>query len=280
MICHSTIIRGLLRSHNIIQDISKIPCDVINTLETDVDAAKNFVTELEQGRVPELIKDLPQEIIGTFHDLINIAASLPTEIFDAAQAVVTDVVHVFDDIENGSIVSDLERVPSIVVSDVTAGWGDFTHGVVGLWNGVTGDIACAFESCPTSTATTIGSCVMATSTAGNDTQSYTPAQTTPSIGSPTPIAAYSTSVFGGAAASGGNNSSVEQTTTKPVSPTQKTTTSPWNTGNPSTTTLTKATGSSAAPAQSSLAGGSNESHNIAVWTMAILGALGIFICWL
>lgn len=280
MTCHSTIVRGLLRSHRIIQDISKIPCDVINTLETDVDAAKNFVTQLEQGQVPELIKDLPQEIVGTFHDLINIAASLPTEIFDAAQAVVTDVVNVFDHIENGSIVSDLERVPGVIVSDVTAGWGDFTHGVVGIVNAVTSDIACVFESCPTSTATTMGSCAMTTSSAGNDTQTYTPAQTTPQTGSPTPVAAYSTSVFGGAPASGGNNSSGEQTTTKPISPTQKTTTSPGNTGSSSISTSSKATGGSAAPAQSNVAGGSNGFHSVAVWAMAILGALGVFVYWL
>lgn len=244
MTCHSTIVRGLLRSRRIIQDISKIPCDIVNTLENDVDAAKNFVTQLGQGQVPELIKDLPQEIIGTFHDLLNIAASLPTEIFDAAQSAVTDVVHVFDDIENGSIVADLERVPGVVVSDVTAGWGDFTHGVVGLVDEVTSEIGCVFGNCPASATTPPGggSCAIATTSASHNTQTYTPAKATHSI--------------------------------------QETTTSAGNTGSSSTSTTAKPTGSSAAPAQSNLAGGSNGFHSAAIWAMAILGAFGFFICWL
>jgi len=277
---HSTILRGLLRSRNIIKDISKIPCNVIQTLETDVDAAKDFVTQLEHDKIPDIITHLPQEVIDTFHDVVHIAASLPTEIFDAAQAVVTDAVQVFNDIEDGSIVSDLERVPGSVVSDVTAGWGDFTHGVVGFWNGATSDNGCVSENCPTSTATTIGSCAMATSSASNDTKTYTPAEITPNTGSPTPVAAYSTSVFGGVAASTGNNSSGVLTTAKPVSSSQETTTSLGISGSSITPTTTSPTGSSAASAQLNLAGSSNEFHNVPVWAMAIVGALGFFICWL
>lgn len=255
---HSNIVRGLLRSHNILQDISQVPCNVINTLETDVDAAKNFVTQLEQGQTPNLIQNLSPELIGTFHDLINIASSLPTEILDTAQAAVTDVVSVFDDIENGSIVSDLENVPGIVISDITAGWGGFTHGVVAVWAGATSEIAgaasaidCAFGSCPPATATTLGSCASA---AGNNTQTYTPANTTPA-------AASSASVFAAAAASRANTSSEAQATT----------TKPGKTGGATSAPFANAT----APAQSNVAGGG---HGAPVWAVAVLGVLGFFVC--
>ncbi|KAL8831725.1 MAG: hypothetical protein Q9191_000696 [Dirinaria sp. TL-2023a] len=177
-----TIVRGLLRSKSFAQDASQIPCDVVNTLETDVDAAEDLVTQLQQGQVPDLIQDLPQEVIENVKDVINIAVSLPTEILDAAESVVTDAVNVFNDIEDGSIVSDLAQIPGIVVSDVTAGWADFTSGLVDAWDDATSDIACFFGDCPTSAATA-GSCAPATTTAGDFTTIYLPPTTT---GSPTP----------------------------------------------------------------------------------------------
>ena len=118
---HSTLLRGLLRSHKFLKEAGEIPCDVFQTLENDADAAKDFITQLEHSQVADLIADLPQEVVGSFNNFINIAIFLPTEILGAAESVVTDAANVFNDMEDGSIVSDLAKAPGIVISDITAG---------------------------------------------------------------------------------------------------------------------------------------------------------------
>lgn len=134
------IVQALFRSNHIVNLLSDIPCNVILTLENDAEEAKNFIDELENGKVPTIIKDLPKEVIGAFSDVVGMFASLPTQIIDDAKAVVTDAVNIFNDIESGAIVSDLEKVPGIIVSDVTRDWGDIVHAAT-----------CIFVKCPVAT---------------------------------------------------------------------------------------------------------------------------------
>ena len=296
---YSTILRGLLRSHKFLKDASKIPCDIVQTLENDADAAKTFVTQLEQGHVPDLIADLPQEVIESFNDVVNIAASLPTEILDAAQSVVTDAVNVFNDIEDGSIVSDLAKIPGIVVSDITAGWGDFTSGLVEAWDDATSDIACFFGDCPTST-TAAGSCAMTTSTAGYHTTSYVPATTTDGAGGLTYSSAYHASLSEAVAQSASvaklsqGNASVPtsapkseaarqtspaaRTPTRTAPFTRQATATPEKTVNSSSPAATNHGGSSAVSAQSSLAGSGAGFQSVQIFSIAMFGALGLLFC--
>ena len=71
---------------------------------------------------------------------------------NVAEAAVTDVVDVANEIENGTIVSEIEKLPSEVASVVTQGWGEFTAGIVDDWN----DFTCFFKPkpCPGPTSTT------------------------------------------------------------------------------------------------------------------------------
>ena len=149
--------RGLLRSKNTIKYISRIPCDIIYTLETKEEEARNFVVEIEKGQVPTLIKNLPEDILGSFTDAVGIFLTLPSEIVDAAEAAVTDAVNVFDDIESGAIISDLADIPNVVVSDVTSAWGDLTEGFQDGWDAATDAIACFLGKCHVSSSVP-GSC--------------------------------------------------------------------------------------------------------------------------
>ena len=190
-----TIVKGLLRSKKILDNISEIPCDVIQTLENDAEAAETFVTQLGHGEVPTIIRDLPQELIGVFTDVVGIAAQLPTAIFGAANSAVTDAAKIFDDIEDGSIVSDIEKVPGVVASDVVAGWGDLTKGLEAGWADATHAIGCIFGDCPATTTqgnTQRGSC-----SAGSTTAVSHPARTTSGQAGttyPSSISAYKSSI--------------------------------------------------------------------------------------
>ncbi len=197
---HSNIVQGLLRSKkgDALRYISDIPCDVIQSLETDADKAMKFVEQLKAGQVPSVIQDLPQEAVQEFRDVINIALSLPSEILDAAEAAASDAANVFDDIEDGSIIQDIEQIPGVVLSDITSGWADFTNELTDAWNDVTSDIGCFFGDCPQPTA--VGSCpgAAAATTTGNgaaaSTTSNGAAASTTSNG-----AAASTTSYGAAA---------------------------------------------------------------------------------
>ena len=155
---HSNIVQGLLRSKkgDTLKYINDIPCDVIQSLETDADEATEFVEQLTAGQVPSIIQDLPQEAVQGLRNVINIALSLPTEILDVAEAVATDAVNVFDDIEDGSIIQDIERIPGVILSDITSGWADFTTELTDAWSDVTSDIGCFFKHC--THPTTVNSC--------------------------------------------------------------------------------------------------------------------------
>ena len=108
---HSNIFKGLFRSNDIAKYIFDIPCDLIKTLESDVDQAQKFVEQLLKGETPSLIKKSPQQIpkavVGAFKDVIGIFETLPNEIKDVANKADTaasDVAKVFDDIGTGKIV--------------------------------------------------------------------------------------------------------------------------------------------------------------------------------
>ena len=147
-----TITQGLLRSNNIVQYASDIPCNIIQTLETDADQAQQFVQQIEAGQVPAIIQDLPSEVISAFSDILGIFVTLPTQLIGAAEAAITEAANLFNDIETGAIVSDIENIPGIVVSDVTSAWGDLTSGLEGDWTAATSAIACFFDSCPVTTS--------------------------------------------------------------------------------------------------------------------------------
>ncbi|MCJ1429558.1 hypothetical protein MMC29_007473 [Sticta canariensis] len=147
------ILKGILRSNDFVQYAADIPCNIIQTLETDENEAENFVKQIQAGDVPTLIKDLPQEIVGAFSDVVNIILTLPTKLLGAAEAAVTDAVHLVNDIESGAIVGDIESLPGVVVSEVTAGWGQFTAGIVGDWEAVTHGVGCVLGGCAAATAT-------------------------------------------------------------------------------------------------------------------------------
>ena len=146
-----TIIRGLLRSDHIIKFISDIPCDIIHDLENDANKAERFVKDLEKGKVPDLIEDLPKEAIGAFKDVVGIFQKLPTQIKYEAEAAVTEAAKVFNDIGTGAIVSDIARLPHVVVSDVTSAWGDLTSGLKDGWNAATDAFACLIHDCTINT---------------------------------------------------------------------------------------------------------------------------------
>ena len=78
--------------------------------------------------------------------------TLPSQLIGAAQAAVTDAANIFDDIESGAIVTDIENLPGVVLSDATSAWGDFTSGLVDDWNAATNAIACLFRGCQVTTS--------------------------------------------------------------------------------------------------------------------------------
>lgn len=145
------IFRGLLRSKNVIKILRDIPCDIIHDLENDADKAREFVTDLEKGKVPKIIKDLPKEALQTLIDMVGIFGKLPSEIVDKAKETITDAAKIFEDIGSGAIISDIEELPNVIVSDVTSAWGELTTGLENDWNEATRAIACFFNDCPVPT---------------------------------------------------------------------------------------------------------------------------------
>lgn len=142
---YSTIMNGLLRSQNFASVASSVPCDIVNELENNAEAAEQFVREIQAGQVPTIIENLPEEIVGAFSSIINTALLLPETIWDTTENVVEGVSDLFDSVADGSIVS---RFPEAVAD----GWEDVTAGFVDAWDAVTGDIGCWFSDCPEPTA--------------------------------------------------------------------------------------------------------------------------------
>lgn len=131
--------------------ISDIPCQIIHDLENDAQKAEQFVRQVKAGQTPTIIKDLPEEVVGAFKDVVGIFLKLPAQVVNIAEAAVTGAAHVFNDIENGKIVDDLEKLPGVIASDVTKAWGDLTSGLEDDWKAATHAIACFFAGCPVQT---------------------------------------------------------------------------------------------------------------------------------
>lgn len=183
------ILKGILDSHNFLQLAAEIPCDIIETLETDAAAAELFVDQIKNGTVPTIIKDLPEEIIDAFGTLVTLALKLPTALLSAAESAVTEAVHIFDDIEDGKIVGDIESLPGEVETDVTSLWGDLTSDVVAGWNEATHGIACFFEGGCASATT--GACLSTSGFSGSTTPLATPSSTT-ATQTPESVGVYTT----------------------------------------------------------------------------------------
>ena len=191
--------QGLLNSTqgNIGQYIAEIPCNDINTLTTDAEAAEQFVTQLEAGEVPTLITDLPQEAVHEFSDVLNILTSLPSEVINVAEAAVTDVVNIVDDIEDGQITAVIASLPSDVVHIVTAGWDDLTNGLTDAWNAFTHGFDCVIlEKCPKTTPACGTPLTGTATTAAVPTLTPIPASTAGQQPSPTGIYNKSTPLNG------------------------------------------------------------------------------------
>lgn len=84
--------------------------------------------------------------------MIGIFEKLPDAVINVADAAVTDITKVFDDIASGAIVKDLERIQGIIVSEVTTAWGDLTAGLENGWEAATSFFGCLFVDCPHTTA--------------------------------------------------------------------------------------------------------------------------------
>lgn len=136
----STFLNGLLRSDNFASIASTVPCDIVNELENNAEAAEQFVREIQAGQVPTLIENLPSEVVDAFGAIINVALSLPQSIVDTAESVVDGFEGLFDSIADGSIVSELPE-------EIADAWEDVTDGFVDAWNDLTADIACLFGDC-------------------------------------------------------------------------------------------------------------------------------------
>ncbi|KAL2053868.1 hypothetical protein ABVK25_005797 [Lepraria finkii] len=159
------IVKGIFRSHHLTNDLSNVPCNIVHTLTTDAQAAEKFVQQIQAGQVPSLIQNLPEEAVSEIGDVIGIFTALPSEILNAAESLATDAVHVIDDIEDGSIVSDIEQIPGVIVSDVTAAWGDLTNGLENAWNDATSAIGCFFDPAPCASSTVANACPVSNSNA-------------------------------------------------------------------------------------------------------------------
>lgn len=166
-VASSNIAKGIFNSDkgNLIQNIAQIPCDTIQTLESDAEEAEAFVNQIQAGQVPSIITNLPQEAVSELGDIFEVATMV---IDDVAGAAVTDIVDVFNEIEDGSIVSVVEGIPSDIIDAITNGWNDFTNEVTSVW----GDVTCFFEG-GCSSSSSVGFCSVSSSAPASASASAT-----------------------------------------------------------------------------------------------------------
>ncbi|KAI4246311.1 MAG: hypothetical protein L6R40_001979 [Gallowayella cf. fulva] len=179
--------------------LPKIPCEIIQVLETDENQAKIFVDQLEAGHVPILIKDLPDDILDVFTGVFGILKTLPTQLLSEAEAAVTNATEIFNDIESGAIIQDIEDIPGAVVSEVTSDWGSFTKGFGKGWNAATHFFDCIVDDCPVSTGV-LDFCqgntlALTTTTSGRASSRTTTQPATPSFPGVASSAAIPTSLL-------------------------------------------------------------------------------------
>ena len=188
------IVKGIFNSEkgNLIQNVASIPCDTIETLESDADEAEQFVNQIQAGQVPSVIANLPQEAVSEFGDIIEVATMV---IDDIAEAAVTDVINVVNEIEDGSIVSVIEGIPEDIIDAITNGWDDFTSGVESVW----GDVTCFFEGGCSSTSSS-GFCAMPASASASATDNAAAASSAAAAGAAYTSAFYASESSADAAA--------------------------------------------------------------------------------
>ena len=194
----SNIAKAIFRSDkgNLIQNLADIPCDVIQSLESDADEAEEFVNQLQAGEIPSIISDFPSAAVSEFADTIEVATAV---IADVAGAAITDVIDVFNEIGNGSIlddvVSDVEAIPTDLVDAITNGWGDFTDEVKTGWS----DFTCWIEDDCT-TLSTADACSLPASAAATTTPGAAATTTSPDAAATTSLGAAATTTPSAAAA--------------------------------------------------------------------------------
>ena len=176
---NSNMVRGLLNSYNgeIVHYITEIPCSIISILESDAGQAEQFVKQIEQGQVPTIISNLPQEAVNVFGDVLNVLELIPSDVIDVGQAAVTDVVSIVNDIEDGSITSVVASLPSEIAASITDRWGDYNDGITDAWNGWANGFKCnILNHCP---STPVQTCGTPLTTATTTTAAATPTNSTP-----------------------------------------------------------------------------------------------------
>lgn len=115
--------------------------------------------------MPSIIANLPEEVVSDLADTVDVATSI---IGDVAGAAVTDVVSIFDAIEDGSIVSEIEGIPTDIINGITNGWNGFTDEIKTGYS----DFKCLFKpsddpDCASSSSA--GFCSMPASAAASTT---------------------------------------------------------------------------------------------------------------
>lgn len=113
-----------------------MPCDIVDELENNVEAATDFVSDIQNGEVPSLIQDLPEEVIGAFQSILGTALQLPGAIWDTATDVAEGAVDIFDDLTgsgDGTIAEDLASLPEAVGEGVVDAWEGVTAGLDDAW---------------------------------------------------------------------------------------------------------------------------------------------------
>lgn len=166
--------QGILRSDKFIQNAAEIPCDVIESLENDADAAQQFVEQIRQSQVPTIIEDLPQNIVHEFVGLVKVALALPSEIRDVAEAAVTDAVRIVNDIESGAITQEFKNLPSAALSEFSSAWGDLTDGAIHAFDAATHGVGCLFVQCTSSAP----ACLAAATVTATNTPAFASASPT------------------------------------------------------------------------------------------------------
>jgi hypothetical protein len=118
----SNVLSGLLRSGNLAASLGSIPCNVVDALSNDAEAAANFINQLQAGQVPDLIADLPETVFNTFKSAIDTLTQLPEAVVNAASDAVETAERIFDDIGSGDV-EDLGEIAGEVIEDI---WNGFT----------------------------------------------------------------------------------------------------------------------------------------------------------
>ena len=132
----SNILKGLLEAQDFASFAASVPCDIVNELETNVEAADQFIEEIQAGEVPTIIKDLPEEVVGAFQSILGVALQLPGAIWDTATDLVDGAEDVFDDLTgagDGSIVDDIGALPGVAATEAAELWDGVADGFVEGW---------------------------------------------------------------------------------------------------------------------------------------------------